>query len=152
MKAAEITTAATNLVGGDRARTHGDKTENHQVIARFWNAWLDSRPSGSLDAHDVANMMELLKVARRLRGAFNIDDYVDGAGYAAVAGEIAAAKEAEQQRKDQSWADAAVADTAIEGCPAGPVPTPATFGEVCDAMRRLLAMTETKAPAFAEAS
>lgn len=114
MKASEITKAAMDLVGGDRARTHGDKTENHEVIARFWNAWLNSRPSGPLDAHDVANMMELLKVARRLRGSFNIDDYVDGAGYAAVAGEIGA----ERLRRDQSWADAAAAaEAAIEGCP-----------------------------------
>lgn len=142
MKASDITKAAMDLVGGDRARTHGDKTENHEVIASFWNAWLHSRRSGPLDAHDVANMMELLKIARRLRGAFNLDDYVDGAGYAAVAGEIGAAKDAEQLRKDQSWADAAVANTGIEGCPAGPMPQ--AFDAVCAVMREMLDQAEAR--------
>ena len=35
-------------------------------------------------------MMELLKIARRLTGTFNLDDYVDSVGYAAIAGELAA--------------------------------------------------------------
>ena len=34
-------------------------------------------------------MMELLKIARRKLGRFNKDDYIDGAGYAAVALECA---------------------------------------------------------------
>lgn len=138
MKAHQIATAAAGLVGGDRAKTHGDKTENHEVIARFWEAWLRSRAPGPLDAHDVANMMELLKVARRLRGAFNLDDYIDGAGYAAVAGEIGA----ERLRRDQSWAAAAVVDAATEGCPAGPQSS--TFADVCVAMRDLLETTGTR--------
>jgi hypothetical protein len=37
-------------------------------------------------------MMEGMKIARRYHGAFNIDDYVDSAGYAAVAGQIMAEK------------------------------------------------------------
>ncbi len=141
MKASEITKAAMDLVGGDRARTHGDKTENHQVIANFWQVWLSSRSAGPLDAHDAANMMELLKIARRLRGSFNIDDYVDGAGYAAVAGEIGA----ERLRRDQSWADAAVADAALEGCPAGPMPE--AFNAVCAVMRDMLDQAESRATA-----
>jgi hypothetical protein len=35
-------------------------------------------------------MMEALKIARRYSGAFNPDDYLDGAGYAGVAYEIKA--------------------------------------------------------------
>jgi hypothetical protein len=53
-------------------------------------------------------MMECLKIARRYTGDFNPDDYVDGAGYSAVAGEV----RAEQLRRDRTWA------AAIEGCPA----------------------------------
>jgi hypothetical protein len=34
-------------------------------------------------------MLEALKIARRYSGAHNIDDYIDGAGYAGCAGEIA---------------------------------------------------------------
>lgn len=97
--AASICHQAGDLVGGDRGTLHGDKTTNHQNIAAAWNAILQAkaRRAGwpvhdvfvTLDAHDVANMMEALKVMRRYSGAYNPDDYVDGAGYAGVAGEIA---------------------------------------------------------------
>lgn len=89
--AAEIASKAHQLVGGDRAKSHGDKWLNHQNIAHVWNGILRAAgklPDVPLDAHDVANLMEGLKIARRYAGAFNLDDYVDGAGYAAVAGEV----------------------------------------------------------------
>jgi len=95
MKAKEIATQAAVLVSGDRNRSHGDPAANHQAIAEVWNGIIRAAGKAGaapLDAHDVANLMEGLKIARRYTGAFNIDDYVDGAGYAAVAGEIAAAK------------------------------------------------------------
>jgi len=135
VKAAAIANAAAALVGGDRERTHGNKTDNHQRIADMWNGVLRGMGKPTklpLDAHDAACLMEVLKIARRYAGEFNIDDYIDGSGYACVAGEI----KAEQIRRDQTWASAAVADAAIEGCPTGPVP--ATFSDVCAAMRDLL--------------
>lgn len=93
MNAADILIKAHWLVGGDRASTHGDKVTNHLAIAAMWNGYLLARRhSGkllALDALDAANMMEVLKIARRLNGAHNLDDYIDGAGYAGVAGEIA---------------------------------------------------------------
>lgn len=91
MKAKEIAEKAAQLVSGDRRAQHGDFVENHQNIATMWNAWLAIRRSGPLSALDAATMMELLKIARRAAGAHNDDDYVDAAGYAAGAGEIAAA-------------------------------------------------------------
>lgn len=93
MKAHEICSSAEALVGGDRQQTHGDKVENHEKIAAVWNGILAAAgksPASPLDAHDVANLMEGLKLARRYSGRFNVDDYIDGAGYAACAGEIAA--------------------------------------------------------------
>jgi hypothetical protein len=91
VKAPDICAKAAVLVGGDREATHGDKVENHQNIARLWNAYLDWRlPEGeALTAKDVALMMALLKIARTKLGAHNPDDYVDLAGYAGCAGEIA---------------------------------------------------------------
>ncbi len=92
MNASDICKKADSLVGGDRAETHGDKLTNHENIAALWHAYLvRSGYNGliSITALDVANMMELLKIARRMAGAHNIDDYIDGAGYASVAGEIA---------------------------------------------------------------
>jgi hypothetical protein len=44
---------------------------------------------GALSAEDVANMMELMKIARRKLGTLKKDNYIDGAGYAAVAFECA---------------------------------------------------------------
>ena len=82
---------AASLIGGDRAKTHGDKARNFANIARLWNAWLETRFGVSgLSGADVATLMELLKIARRESGDFNNDDFVDGAGYAAIAGELAA--------------------------------------------------------------
>ena len=92
MKAHEICTNAANLVGGDRQKTHGDMVKNHDNIARLWEAYLNIRPDwdAPLTALDVAHMMGLLKIARTQAGTFNLDDYIDMAGYASVAGEIAA--------------------------------------------------------------
>jgi hypothetical protein len=76
---------------GDRQESYGSAARNHETIACIWNGYLEARnrrPS-SLTGTDVANLMELLKVARRLTGAHNEDDYIDGAGYAAVALECA---------------------------------------------------------------
>ena len=94
MRATEIATKASDLVGGDRHQDHGELLTNFHSIASIWNGYLLARmvnaKSRSLSAEDVANMMELMKVARRLSGRTNMDDYVDGAGYAAIAGEIRA--------------------------------------------------------------
>jgi|TARA_R110000744_G_scaffold76250_1_gene151135 hypothetical protein len=87
MPAKEILETALSLVGGARAEAHGSMLENHENIAQLWNGYLYN--IGKITAEDVANMMELLKVARRKQGVFNPDDYIDGAGYAAVAFECA---------------------------------------------------------------
>jgi len=100
--AQQIAKTAAILVSEDRNATHGDKLENHRNIAILWQSYIACKALQTdeeefeLNALDVANMMELLKVARRLSGCHNIDDYIDGAGYAAVAGEIAE----RLQRKD----------------------------------------------------
>lgn len=85
MTASEICAKAADIVRGDRAVTHGDKVENHRNIAALWSAYLGKE----IDAEDVALMMALLKIARTQSGTFNPDDYVDLAGYAGCAGEIA---------------------------------------------------------------
>lgn len=77
-----------HLVSGERSRTHGDKLENHTNIARLWSAFLGV----PLEPEQVALMMVLLKVARTKTGTFNIDDYVDMAGYSGIAGELAEVK------------------------------------------------------------
>ncbi len=91
IKATAIAARAAQLVGDNRQSTHGDMLKGFERIATIWNGILTAAgkaPARPLDAHDVANLMEGLKIARRYGGSFNLDDYVDGAGYAAVAGEI----------------------------------------------------------------
>jgi hypothetical protein len=93
--AVQICQEAARLVGGDRENQHGDKLANFQNIADIWNAILAAKRRHSndplLSPLDVANMMEAMKIARRYSGAHNRDDYVDGAGYAGVAGHLAEA-------------------------------------------------------------
>lgn len=88
IKAGDICARAASLVAGDRAATHGDLVETHDNIAALWSAYLGV----PISAKQVALMMALLKIARTKNGALNPDDYVDLAGYAGIAGEIARRK------------------------------------------------------------
>jgi hypothetical protein len=84
---------AAKLVEGDRADTHGDALVVHAGIALSWNAYLAGRLASAfeLSPKDVALMMALVKIERTKHGQHNPDNYVDLAGYAGIAGEIAAA-------------------------------------------------------------
>lgn len=87
----DILVEAARLVGGDREATHGDKLDNFNRIAAAWNGILiaaGKAPATPLNAHDVCNLMEVMKVARRYSGSFNADDYTDGGGYAGCAYEV----------------------------------------------------------------
>ena len=87
----DILKKAGKLVSDDREGTHGDARENHEQIAEFWNIFLDKklRPMANITADDVAIMMILLKISRHTQGEkINMDNFVDMAGYAAIAGEI----------------------------------------------------------------
>ena len=94
MPAKQALERALAITGGDRAESYGSMWENHENIARLWNGYLYNK--SHLTAEDVANMMELLKIARRKLGSFNEDDYTDGAGYAAVALECREAQKNEE--------------------------------------------------------
>lgn len=101
MKASDIAKKASELVNGERDRLHGDKAKNFDNIAKLWNAYLDvasKRTGRALDARDVGNMMALMKVARQFSGELNLDDYIDGCGYLACTGEIAALSDEAQGR------------------------------------------------------
>ncbi len=91
LKAREIAGMAAELVGGDRDRQHGQKRDNFERIATLWQAYLTIRRDAAepLGPVDVGHMMVLMKLARTQSGAVNADDYIDAAGYAACAGEIA---------------------------------------------------------------
>ena len=80
----EFLSEASRLVGTDREKDYGDKVENHSNIARLWSAYLEIE----IEAHDVAIMMSLLKIARTKLGKVSKDTYIDMAAYGAIAGEI----------------------------------------------------------------
>lgn len=75
---------AAELVAGDRACQHGSALVTHSNIAALWSAFLGV----PITAAQVALMMALLKVARTQTGAFNLDDFVDAAGYCSLAAEM----------------------------------------------------------------
>ena len=84
MKSNQILNQASVLVKGQREKDYGDKVENHDNIARLWSAYLDIK----IEAHDVALMMVLLKMARTKLGKVSKDTYIDMSAYSAIAGEI----------------------------------------------------------------
>lgn len=92
MNAIDLINKAGELVGGDRAATHGDKHRNFAIIASYWNAHITAKNGAALTAEDVGYMMALLKIARTHTGSMNDDDPIDGIGYIACAGEIASAR------------------------------------------------------------
>lgn len=91
MKKEQILERAAQLVTGNRQQDYGDCYNNHAHIADFWTVYLSGRYGlvEPLTAEDAANMMVLLKVARTATTKKR-DNFIDMAGYAAIAGECAA--------------------------------------------------------------
>ena len=81
----EILGAARQASSVDRAATHGEAENTFGLIAAYWSAHLDC----VVTAGDVAQLMVLFKVARMKANPGHADNYVDAAGYAAIAGELA---------------------------------------------------------------
>ena len=90
----EILEEANKLIGGDRNDDYGDKLTNHQNIAALWSIFLRK----NITPHDAAMCMALVKVAR-LMHSHKKDSYLDMAAYAAIAGEI----EARTNKDNQSF-------------------------------------------------
>lgn len=85
-----ILDTAKEITAGARRRDYDAALPNHERIARLWNSYLESRaePQASVSALDAAHMMILLKLARACKTPTR-DTYVDIAGYARCAAEIA---------------------------------------------------------------
>lgn len=94
MTRAEILDAAKKCVTGGRDDDYGQPEDNFDAIARLWKAYIETAHPEEVDcsifpdAVDVAVMMALVKIAR-IAKTWNADSFVDLAGYAACAGEIA---------------------------------------------------------------
>lgn len=85
MKRADFLRRAQKCVCGGRDSDYGTPEDNFGTIAKLWTIYRGTTFTGK----DVAMMMALLKIARIRNGRYSADSYVDLAGYAACAGEIA---------------------------------------------------------------
>ena len=76
---------AESIVCSDRDQQYGDPENNFAQIANMWTSYLGVE----IVPEDVAMMMIMLKIARAKTGSYKEDNYIDIAGYAACAAEIA---------------------------------------------------------------
>lgn len=92
MTRAEILEQARKCVCGGREQDYGTPEDRFTTIALLWGTYLQraypERACPPISAKDVAVMMALLKIAR-IAGGDKADSFVDLAGYAACAGELA---------------------------------------------------------------
>jgi hypothetical protein len=89
MNRSEILDTAKAYITVDRAAVHGNAESTFCEIAQAWNWWLGGRLSAPVTAYDVGMMMALFKLARAKGNPSHMDSIVDGAGYLALAGEMA---------------------------------------------------------------
>ena len=84
-------TEAGNIINGERQDSYGNPEDSFSIIAGYWTIYLEARCRGFVVNEpivrpiDVANMMVLLKEARKLGQKQNRDNYVDSIGYNAIA-------------------------------------------------------------------
>lgn len=85
MTRSEILETAHRYITQDRAATHGGAEDSFADIAAMWSIYLEH----AVGPEDVCMMMVLLKAVRFKNNPAHVDNSVDAAGYAAIAGEIA---------------------------------------------------------------
>lgn len=90
----EILEAATRCVCGDREQDYGTPEKNFELIGELWTTYLKAKcvsPEADvcINGEDVAMLMCLFKIARIATGRGKADSFIDLAGYAACAGELA---------------------------------------------------------------
>lgn len=94
-KRIKILNEAINQVNGRRENDYGKVEDNFARIADYWSDYKHI----TFTPLDVAMMMCLLKIARIQNGGGSGDSFVDLAGYAACAGEIAGKGERCRQKE-----------------------------------------------------
>lgn len=82
-----VLSEAERCVCGQRENEYGVPGDSFEMIGKLWTVYLDY--ATKIDAHDVAAMMALLKIARIAKSPDHMDSWCDLAGYASCGGEIA---------------------------------------------------------------
>jgi len=98
----ECLDTAKNCVCGKREQDYGRAEDNFGIIAELWNVYLKAvanRGRTKLNGRDVAHMMCFMKMGRIMTGTATDDSYVDLAGYAACAAELAGVEDSNGDRK-----------------------------------------------------
>ena len=93
-----ILAEAERCVCTDREQAYGGPEDNFALIASLWEPYIRHKcvslgANVCIEAEDVGALMALLKIGRIASGQAKADNYIDLAGYAACAGEIALKKE-----------------------------------------------------------
>lgn len=114
---AGILEEAARIVTQDRNVTHGEPEETFALVAAYWSAHLGIAVSET----DVAALMTLFKLARLKANPSNPENWVDGCGYLACGGEIAA------QQARSATERAAAAPQAVSGYIEPLQPTPGLY-------------------------
>lgn len=83
MRANDILDEAKDLIA-DRGKDYGLAALNHLRIAKLWSAYLER----SIEPHEVAICMALVKISRLQESPHHADSYKDGVCYLALAGQI----------------------------------------------------------------
>jgi hypothetical protein len=72
----------------ERLTEHGHTERSFKMIGELWSSYIThaytARDKLQLQAHDVAQMMTLVKMARAVYG-YSMDNFTDSAGYTALA-------------------------------------------------------------------
>lgn len=86
-----ILSEAERVICNDRQDQYGNAEDSFQLIANFWNVYLQRKLDGPsvITPYDVARMMTLLKLARSMTNPMHQDNDIDICGYTAIAAELA---------------------------------------------------------------
>ncbi len=82
---------ALQIISQDRPQDYGEASVNIECAAQLTTVYLANtlqRTGGRITAHDYSMIMILGKISRIACGEYKADNYVDLAGYAAIAGEL----------------------------------------------------------------
>ena len=88
-KRGTVLATAHDIINGERQNQYGAPEDSFELIAAYWNAFLMENKSRALTGKHVAQMMALFKIARMQLGEDKLDNYVDAAGYIALAADAA---------------------------------------------------------------
>jgi hypothetical protein len=98
----ELLKEAGRLISTDRAEQYGEASVNMAVAEEmkrvFWRGWLTNKGEAASPAFTEAMNMVITKLSRIACGQAKDDNFVDAAGYLAIAGELASPASVETEQ------------------------------------------------------